>query len=185
MIKRLFTIFAESELSFQGKEAGENVVMILRAHIFHVSTQVGLVFLAALVPILVKLAFSTEIAAAGWENALFFLISLWYALLWLIAFYFLTMYALNTIIITDKRIVENEQLGLFNRKVSELHLFRVQDVSAKVGGFVQTFLSFGDVIVQTAAADKEFIFEQIPHPERVKDTIMRLVVTTKDSHGTP
>jgi hypothetical protein len=177
-------IFTESELSFQGKEAGEQVVMILRQHLFTVVSPLSLIFLAALVPIFTKLAFGQTIADQGWGSLFFFLASVWYAVLWLLGFFFLTMYALNTVIITDRRIIENEQLGLFNRKVSELHLFRIQDVSARVGGFIETFLTFGDVVVQTAASEREFIFHKIPHPERVKDAIMRLMVAKRESTST-
>jgi uncharacterized membrane protein YdbT with pleckstrin-like domain len=178
--KRLFSLFTESELSFQGKEQGESVVMILRQHIFTIIRPLSLVFLAALVPILVRLAFAEEIAAAGGSGAFLFLASAWYALLWLLAFYLLTMYALNTVIITDRRIVENEQLGLFNRKVSELHLYRVQDVSVRVEGAIPTFLSYGDVMVQTASSEPEFVFRRVPHPERVKDAVMRSVAVTRE-----
>jgi hypothetical protein len=175
MIKRLFSVFTSSEATFQGKEAGESVVMILRQHLFTLTSPVILIFLAALVPILLRLAFAAKIGLHDWGTAFVCLASLWYAALWLLAFYFLTLYALNTVIITDRRIIENEQLGLFNRKVSELHLYRVQDVSARIEGAMQTFLNFGDVMVQTAASEREFIFHQVGHPERVKDTIMRLI----------
>lgn len=183
-MKNLFAVFTSSEATFQGKEAGENVVMILRQHLFTLTYPLILIFLAALVPILMKFAFTTEIAARSWGTAFIFLASLWYAALWLLSFYFLTMYALNTVIITDRRIIENEQLGLFNRKVSELHLYRIQDVSVRIEGAIPTFLSFGDTVVQTAASEREFIFHQIPHPERVKDAIMRLVAPKKDTNPT-
>lgn len=185
MIKRLFAIFTSSEATFQGKEANENVIMILRQHLFTMSGPVILIFLAALVPILAKLAFSAEISVNGWDSPFLFFASLWYAVLWLASFYFLTLFALNTVIITDRRIIENEQLGFFNRKVSELHLYRIQDVSAHVVGPLQTFLSFGDVMVQTASAEREFIFQQIPHPERVKDAIMRLIGDKSRSVNNP
>lgn len=181
MMKNLFAVFTSSEATFQGKEEGESVVMIVRRHLFSLSGPATLVFLAALVPILVKLAFSGEISARDWGAPYLFLASLWYAALWLASFYFLTLYALNTVIITDRRIIENEQVGFFDRKVSELHLYRVQDVSVRINGAVPTFLSFGAVLVQTASAEREFIFEAIPHPERVKDAIMRLIARKSGS----
>jgi hypothetical protein len=185
MIKRLFAIFASSEATFQGKEAGEHVVMILRRHVFSMGGAAVLVFLAALVPILVRLAFADGIAERGWGALYLFLASLWYAGLWLLSFYFLTLYALNTVIITDRRIIENEQLGFFDRKVSELHLYRIQDVSTRIEGAIPTFFSFGAVSVQTASAEREFIFEEIPHPERVKDAVMRLIATKRDAAEPP
>ena len=180
-MKRFYSLFTDSECTFQGKEVGENVVMIIRQHLFTVTYSLTLILLAALVPIFIKLAFSTQISSHGFDTLFLFLASLWYAFLWLVGFYFLTLYALNTVVITDRRIIENEQLGLFNRKVSELHLYRIQDVSVRVDGVIPTFLSFGDVMVQTAASEREFIFHQIGHPERVKDAIMRLMAVKREA----
>ncbi len=174
MFKKLISLFTETTQSFQGQEAGERVILIIRQHIFTVSYRLTLVFLAALVPLLAKLAFPT--LAASSHGALFlFLASLWYAALWLGAFYILTLYCLNTIVITDRRIIENEQESFFNRKVAELHLFRIQDVVVHTEGFFETLLSFGDVMVQTAATEREFTFRRIGNPEHVKDVIMQTV----------
>ena len=177
MIKKFIELFTASKQGFHGQETDERVILILRQHLFTIIYPIALVFLATLVPLLVKLAFGTEIHLRGLGELFLFATSLWYALLWLISFYFLTIYSLNTIIITNKRIIENEQVGFFDRKVSELHLYRIQDVSVHTEGAIQTILSFGNVIVQTAASEREFMFEKIPHPERVKDAIMQAVGT--------
>lgn len=175
MIQRLIAIFTESLQSFHGQEAGEKVVLIIRQHLFTVSYRLGLVFLAAFIPLLVKLIFADQIVMHQGTNLFLFISSLWYAFLWLLGFYTLTLYCLNTVVITDRRIIENEQKGFFNRKVAELHLYRVQDVSVHTEGLIPTLLSFGDITVQTAATEKEFLFRSIANPETVKDIIMQTV----------
>lgn len=180
MMSKLLSIFTDSEQSFHGQEPHERVLMTLRRHPFTLSYPLILIFLAAFVPMLGKLAFGAEIRAEGLEALFLFLSSLWYGFLWLAAFYFLTMYALNTVIITDRRIIENEQHGFFNRRVAELHLYRVQDVSVHTAGVIETLLSFGNVTVQTAASEREFTFDRIPHPEKVKDAIMKWVSTHRE-----
>ncbi len=172
-MNKFFSIFATSELSFHDQEEGEKVILILRAHIFTVLAPLVSILFAALLPLFAKLAFGAEIALRGWDTLFLFAASVLYALLWIAGFYVLMLYALNTVILTDKRIIENEQKGLFSRKVSELHLYRVQDVSVHLEGTIPTLLSFGNIIVQTAAAEKEFTFRNIPRPEYVKDAIMR------------
>ncbi len=172
-MNKFFSIFATSELSFHDQEEGEKVILILRAHIFTVLAPLVSILFAAFLPLFVKLAFGTEIALRGFDSIFLFVASALYAFLWLAGFYILMLYALNTVILTDKRVIENEQRGLFSRKVSELHLYRVQDVSVNLSGTIPTLLSFGDILVQTAAAEKEFTFKNIPRPEAVKDTIMR------------
>lgn len=180
MIKKIFSVFRTSEQSFQGKEPGENVILIIRQHLYTVTVPLIVIFIAALLPLFTRTALASFLAREGWGNAFLFIASVWYALLWLFAFYFLTIYALNTVIVTDHRIIENEQLGFFDRKVAELHLYRVQDVSVHVNGFLETFMSFGDVMVQSAASEREFLFKRVPHPEEIKDKIMKAVAAKRD-----
>ncbi len=175
MIKGFLSLFTESTQSFQGQEAGEKVVLIVRQHIFTTIYPLTLVFLAAFIPVLIKLAFAPSLAAYHLTDIFIFFSSLWYGLLWLLAFYLLMLYCLNTVIITDRRLIENQQYGFFNRKVSELHIYRIQDVSVHTEGLIETLLSFGEITVQSAAAEREFVFPQIGKPEEVKDAIMALV----------
>jgi uncharacterized membrane protein YdbT with pleckstrin-like domain len=82
------------------------------------------------------------------------------------------MYILDVWIVTDHRIIDSTQHGFFNRSISELHISRIQDISVKTDGFIQTLLKFGDLEVQTAGTENKFHFRQIPDPEGVKNKIM-------------
>lgn len=173
MIQSLFDIFQDSTNSFEGQDNDEKVVLLLRRHPFTILIKIAFFVLAALIPIILGAIFGQYLLASHWFNLFLFGSSLWYLALWLAVFYALTIYLLNTVIITDKRLIESEQLGLFNRKISELHHYRVQDVSTHTNGLIETFLKFGDVTVQTAAAEQQFVFHQIPRPDKVKGVIMR------------
>lgn len=175
MIRRLFQIINDTESHFEGQQAGEIVVLVLRRHKFTVLFPLGFIFFFALIPILVWEYLSPSIEARGLTTLFFFASSLFYLLLWTHTFYTLTIYALNTVVVTDKRIIENEQHAFFNRKVSELHTNRVQDVSVRTHGFLETIIGFGDIVVQTAASEREFVFHKIGKPEEVKDAIMKVV----------
>ncbi len=106
-----------------------------------------------------------------------------YALgVWLFGFMEFTDYYLDTWIVTNERIVNIEQRGLFTRVASELHLSAIQDVTSEVRGIIHTFLDYGNVQVQTAAEKTRFIFRDIPSPEQVKETILRLVEADKKRH---
>lgn len=83
-------------------------------------------------------------------------------------------YWLDVCIVTDKRILDIEQQGLFSRTVSELRLFRVQDVTAEIKGFWKTMFNYGDVFIQTAAEKERFEFIGIPHPNEVAKMILDL-----------
>jgi uncharacterized membrane protein YdbT with pleckstrin-like domain len=175
MIRNFFKVMNETTSHFEGQEAGEKVVLLMRRHPFTIIYPAGFLALFGIVPIVAWLAFANEITSFGLNSLFIFVSSLWYLFLWLFLFYLFTLYSLNTVIVTDRRIIENEQHGFFHRKVSELHTNRVQDVSVRTHGILETFIGFGDIVVQTAASEREFVFHRIGNPEMVKDKIMQVV----------
>jgi uncharacterized membrane protein YdbT with pleckstrin-like domain len=88
-----------------------------------------------------------------------------------------TDYYLDIWIVTNRKLVSIDQIGLFNREISTLRMERIQDVTFSINGIVATLLNFGDIHVQTAAEEREFVMRGIAHPDRVK----RLILTHIDS----
>lgn len=95
-------------------------------------------------------------------------------LLWIYGFLIWIDYYFDVWVITDQRIINIEQKGLFKRVTSELELSRVQDVTTDISGFIPTLLDFGDVLVQTAGEQDHFVFRQIACPNDCKNEIMHL-----------
>ena len=95
----------------------------------------------------------------------------------------LTDYWLDVWIVTTERIINTEQHGLFNRTVSEVNLGQIQDITSEQHGFLETFITFGDVFIQTAAERERFQFKNIDNPDDVKLKISELVSTCKTSHN--
>lgn len=91
-------------------------------------------------------------------------------------------YWLDMWIVTSRRIINIEQHGLFSRTVSELRLYRVQDVTAKVNGFVHSMLDFGMVYIQTAGEKEYFTFEDVPHPNIISKDILHLAEKDRQEH---
>lgn len=85
-----------------------------------------------------------------------------------------TMYYLNMQIVTNERIVDITQTSLLHHTISELHLSRIEDVTAEVKGIFGTFLDYGNVHVQTAGETERFVFDRIPNPTRVNKIILDL-----------
>ena len=52
---------------------------------------------------------------------------------------------------TNDRIVDIEQHGLFSRTISEVDLFRIQDVTVDIHGIIATLLNYGNLTVKTAS----------------------------------
>ena len=75
-------------------------------------------------------------------------------------------------IITNWRIIDCDQQGLFRRNISSiLNLDHIQDIQTTVVGIIKTVLDYGNIEVQTAAAKREFIFEDVAHPRQVEKMV--------------
>jgi len=75
------------------------------------------------------------------------------------------------VLLTNKRVVDIEQKGMFSREVSTLRLDRIQDITVGVHGLIQTFLNFGEIHVQTAGQEREFVVRGLKNPHKLKNAI--------------
>lgn len=95
--------------------------------------------------------------------------------IWTIAWGTFTRYYLNAWVLTSQRIINIKQRRFFSREVSSLFLSRVQDVTTDITGVLSSLLDIGDIKVQTAGEEEEFVMRGIPLPERMRDLILKYV----------
>ncbi|HWA64318.1 MAG TPA: PH domain-containing protein [Candidatus Paceibacterota bacterium] len=169
---KFFSIFTNTQYTFEGKHSWENVVLLAYRHWFTLLAQGIAFFFFAILPIAVRLLAGDWIAQWGLEDLFRVLLIAYFLIWWYSFFYQVAMYLLDTWIITDHRVIDSEQHGFFNRTVAELSLTQIEDVSTRVEGFFPTLLNFGDLDVQTAGAYPKFSFKEIPNPVAVKDLLM-------------
>ena len=100
--------------------------------------------------------------------------------IWIYSFMIWIDYYYDVWIITSERIINIEQKGMFTRKASELRFRKIQDVTTEVVGFFPTIINYGDVRIQTAGEQNEFVFRTISDPYSIKNLIMNL---QKQSEG--
>lgn len=162
---------------FRGQERGEAILMLLRRHWFNVLVQFIPILLLAGV-LLASVFYSSSIIIIlnnpVFQDFFYFLQSLLAMYLCVFSFLIWVDFYLDTWIITDKRIINIEQKGLFSRVNSELALDKIQDVTTDVTGLFPTLLNYGEVFVQTAAEKERFVFRKIPNPNKIKDLLMKL-----------
>lgn len=108
--------------------------------------------------------------------------SAYYLFIWLLFFFSFVDYYLDLWIITNERIIDIQQKGFFSRIIAEQRLYRIQDVTSEVHGFLPTVLKYGDVHIQTAGAKQRFLFHEVPHPEDVRNMIIKLAERSKRKH---
>jgi hypothetical protein len=92
---------------------------------------------------------------------------------WIAAFVKITDYWLDTWIVTNERIIDIEQKGLFKRDITEFKLNKVQDVSFEIKGIIPTLLVYGNLRITTAGFDRNCIFWTVPNPQQIKNTILK------------
>ena len=161
---------------FPSQTKEERVFLLIRKHWF---VYIIFVFLTILMlaPVVALLAYwSINYPDISPEVGTFFIVGLSVYLLIMmgIQLFGFVDYYLDVDIVTDRRIVDIDQNGLFKRHISELHLRQVQDVNARVEGIAATLFHFGDVHIQTAGERANFVFRSIPHPYSVAKQIVNL-----------
>ena len=166
-----------SRYHFQGQHDTEEVLRIIHRHWFNISVHYALGILITLLVLIFFIAVPAvfpDILTAMHPSLFYFTLNTFVLFMWLYAFLVWIDYYFDVCIITNERIVNIEQKGLFAREVSELKFSNIQDVTSAVDGFFPTILNFGDVYIQTAAEQERFVFRQIPDPYAVKDMVMKL-----------
>jgi uncharacterized membrane protein YdbT with pleckstrin-like domain len=119
-----------------------------------------------------------------WAHLGFVLVASAYCFsIWLFFFTQLVNYYLDVSLITDRRIIDVHQEGLFRRSVSELEMARIQDVTSEVNGIGGTILDYGKVTVQSAGEQEHFIFDKVPHPHKVRELILELAHKDREREG--
>lgn len=168
---------SEFQCEFPGKEKDEKVILLLKRHwvvfIYHALLSI----FYALIPLVcyfVIYNFIPMALEAPVGPVLILLTSLYYIFIWLHFFISWSNYYFDVWIITDRRLVDIEQISLFDRVVSQLKLNKVQDITAEVKGVFPTIFHFGNVYVQTAGMTSRFVLEQVKNPYKVKDLLIKL-----------
>lgn len=159
-------------------DPGETVVLEVRKHWFVFIGYVIGSILAALVPVALFAGFEflvpekLLVIVNSHITIAVFAYLIWLLMVWTVFFVQWTNYYLDVWYITEKRIIDVNQKGLFHREVSNLRFDKIQDISIEVKGMLATFLNFGDLQVQTAAEDSsEFRMKMTRAPERVREVI--------------
>jgi len=165
-----------NQYHFIGQKQGEEVLLVTHRHWFNFFTHFIPVLGMLLFIILVNFLFYFIFPTAETNQVLilnFFTVS-FLMITWLFASVIWLDQHLDVWIITDRRIVNIEQKGLFSREVSELEHIRIQDVTTDVKGFFPTIFNFGDLHIQTAAHEERFLFRKVPNPYAIKNLVMQL-----------
>ena len=160
----------------------EEVLFMFRKH--PVVMRKGLVFacfgpLIGLLPTVIKptLGFGWFFGGLGAGFGLSLLI---FAPAW-IAWYF------SVFIVTDQRLIQITQKGLFHRTVVDLTLNQIQMVNYQIAGLQETLLKFGTIMMQTYVGD--LVIHDVHHPARIQKKLLKILrdkgITTVANYPIP
>jgi hypothetical protein len=164
------------KLDFPGQRPDEKLLFVFRRHI--IAMRKG--FYMLLIPLVI-----TALPPLIWSSMLeLFLLPIFGFLLGLVLFaYQFTMWYFTVYIVTDQRIRQVTQQGMFGKDVIELRLSKVQNISYNVPGFSGEIFKFGTIIIQTFVGD--LIINNVEHPEKIYNKLQDAVnnaINTQGSH---
>ncbi len=172
------TAFAVNPMSlrFETQEEAEKVILFLRQH-FIVNVPWILVAIVLVIaptvifPILFRvlslnMAFPASYYVVG--TMFWYLATFGFTLASFIGWFF------NIYIVTNERIVDIDFFYLLYKKFAQAELTKIQDINYTSGGIVAALFNYGNVTVETAGEAPNIIFEAIPFPEKVVETIREL-----------
>ena len=156
-------------------EQNEYVILIARRHWFKPVSQTMLLLFSMLIPIFfssIVFAFSNTIQIAGDTGLLSIIILIsWFFIIWNIACIIWTNHFLDVLIITNLHVIDIEQVGLWHREVSTLQLPKIQDISSRTQGIIQSILHYGELEIQSAGSFTNFIVKNIQKPDLIRQKI--------------
>jgi len=177
---------------FPSQKPDEKIIMIRRRHWLIAKFIIAKYTFFLIAPLLIYWLVNNylDVVDARLENSILagpllaLGLSLYYSLTWVLFWNSWIDYYLDVWIVTDRRIVNIKQQGLFSRSISEAKLYRIQDVQAEVHGLLPTFFHFGNVTIRTAGNETFATFEQVPSPYETSREILKMVEYEKKHQHT-
>ena len=149
-------------VDFEGQRKGEKVVFVFRRHIL--TAKKGMLFLLVMVGLGVLPMVIWQ--GAGWT----FWVMLGLAMVGLLGWgYAYILWYFSIYLVTNERIRQIRQKGMFRKSVVDLQLDRIESVSFEVPGILGGIFGYGTIMVQTAAGD--LIMSSVRRPEKVYNKI--------------
>lgn len=128
--------------------------------------------------ILVDFFFMFWLVSKGWWGSLIFMLVLLIAVFlgarWFVIWYY------NIFVITNKRVIDIYQKGIFSRDVSEIMLSKMLDVSYQRKGILQTIFKYGNIYLQVAGNEIKLVIAKIKNPQEVQRILSDYVQETEE-----
>lgn len=79
----------------------------------------------------------------------------------------------SVFIVTDQRLIQITQKGLWKRSVVDIGLPQIQMVNYEVSGLQETMLGFGTIMMQTFVGD--LVIHDVHHPAKIQKKLLTIL----------
>lgn len=62
------------------------------------------------------------------------------------------------------------------KDVSTTKIDKIEDITSVTSGFMSSIFDYGTVIIQTAAAKQELMFENVPQPSKITALMNEMII---------
>lgn len=160
----------------------ERLVLEIRKHFFGLFIIVftGVFIIAVTLAVSIAVSMGVRDGALQGTNAnnysslvvlVGFLLTIFEAVAMLIGAY---LYRSNVVFITNQKIAQVLYLTIFNRKISQLNIGDVQDVTVTQRGLFAHIFNYGTLVIETAGEQQNYTFTYVPDPYQAAKTIIGL-----------
>lgn len=162
----------EFEPEFDGQRHDESVLHVFRRH--PIAMRKG--FYALLIPFVLG-----SIPVFVWPTSL---AMLWFPVIGLslgllLFFYHWIAWYFTVFVVTDQRLRQVTQKGLFGKNVVDLGISKIQNISYNVPGLSGELLGYGTIIIQTYVGD--LILDKVHHPSKTYNKLQDAVKNASDN----
>ncbi len=154
------------KMIFDGQREGEEVQFVFRRHFL--TAKSGVIFLILMIMIGVGLTLL-------WPNNMMifetFLVLILVGVLGFLYSYMLWYFSIY--IVTNQRIRQISQRGLFKKSVVDLGLDKIQSISYGVNGIRAGLMGYGTIVIQTAVGD--LVISMVKNSEKIYNDLQNLI----------
>ena len=152
----------KSKSDFEGQREGERVMLVFRRH--RIAMRKGFFLM------LVMIALGVLPMVIRPDDVKMFWIFLGLAGIGLLGMlYTLVLWYFSIFIVTNERIRQISQKGLFKKTIVDLGLDKIQSISVNIPGAIAGIFGYGTILIQTAVGD--LVISQVPKPNVIHNKL--------------
>ena len=122
--------------------------------------------------ILASTSIMSDIGLAGQERFVALFGFIFAVLIFLVTGVYAQLYRSNVVYITNEKVAQVLYITIFNRKISQLNIGDIQDVTVSQRGFFAQALKYGTLVIESAGEQQNYTFSFVPNPQEAAKTII-------------